>query len=268
LSYHVAKVRVLICDDDASLRSVIRTLLERSGHEVVAEADKSVEAISLLHRLLPDAVIVDLSLFAGSGHDVLRAAAVLHCPAIVFTAFPADADTGPFANRPIVVEKPDFNGLEAAIGALVGRIADNADRAPGEPVDRRKQVSASAGFAPAPAEPIEEASYFYPALNDAWAGDSLLAIQPKDSSEATLAVLGTVVRNAVRAQDHLMARSTELIALLLGGDPGAPGAVTRRIETAWSKGGGRRTPLSIRSVVIAADEAPSDAFQRLKESST
>jgi CheY-like chemotaxis protein len=261
------KMRVLICDDDASLRSVIRSLLERSGHEVVAEADKSVEAISLLHRLLPDAVIVDLSLFAGSGHDVLRAAAVLHCPAIVFTAFPADADIGPFANRPIVVEKPDFPGLEAAIGALVGRITEAGSRGTSEPVDRRKQASTSAGFAPAPAEPIEEASYFYPALNDAWAGDSLVAIQPDDASEATIAVLGSVVRNAVRAQDHLMARSTELIALLLGGDPGAPASVTRRIEKSWSNSGAHPCKLSIRSVVIAPDEAPSDAFQRLKETS-
>jgi CheY-like chemotaxis protein len=265
LSYHERTVKVLLCDDDPTVRSVIRSLLERGGHEVTGEADKSVEAISLLHRLQPDAVIVDLSLFAGSGHDVLRAAAVLNTPAIVFTAFPADADTGPFANRPVIIEKPDFAGLEAAVDALVGKVAEAHRKPASSPSDRRKAVSGSAGFAPAPAQAIEEASYFYPALNDAWAGDALLSIKPADSGEATLSQLGTVVRNAVRAQDHLMARADELIALLLGGDPGAPASVTRRVETAWSKGGGKKQPLTIHSVVIAADESPSDAFQRLRE---
>ena len=53
---------ILIVDDDAAMRSLLRALIEDGGFAVVGEAADGAEAIELHRRLSPDAVTMDLEM--------------------------------------------------------------------------------------------------------------------------------------------------------------------------------------------------------------
>ncbi|MNZ88184.1 Oxygen regulatory protein NreC [compost metagenome] len=56
-------IKLLICDDHAMVRSGLATLLNgRHGIEVVGEASEGDEAIKMSQQLLPDVVLMDLSM--------------------------------------------------------------------------------------------------------------------------------------------------------------------------------------------------------------
>ena len=76
--------RILIVDDHASMRSALRTLLERAGFEVVGEAADGAEAVELAARLRPDAVTMDLEMPRLDGLSAIRAIVELpNAPQIV-----------------------------------------------------------------------------------------------------------------------------------------------------------------------------------------
>ncbi|MDQ2857596.1 MAG: response regulator [Candidatus Eremiobacteraeota bacterium] len=52
-------MRIVIADDAPALRAVLRRLLERTGHDVVGEADDEATLAAAVRALLPDAVIID-----------------------------------------------------------------------------------------------------------------------------------------------------------------------------------------------------------------
>ena len=54
--------RILIVDDDARFRALARSLLEASGHTVVAEAADAAQAMAMVRRVRPDAALVDVQL--------------------------------------------------------------------------------------------------------------------------------------------------------------------------------------------------------------
>ena len=60
---------VLICDDEASLRELVRATLD--GDYRFAEATDGVVALELVHELVPDLVVLDLMLPRQSGLEVL-----------------------------------------------------------------------------------------------------------------------------------------------------------------------------------------------------
>jgi DNA-binding NarL/FixJ family response regulator len=64
--------RMLIVDDSAELRRrLVEMLALVSGIEVVGEATSAVEAISSIHALRPDVVILDIQMPGGSGIEIL-----------------------------------------------------------------------------------------------------------------------------------------------------------------------------------------------------
>lgn len=66
-------VRTLIADDHALVRAGIRALVEKiTGVTVVAEAGKGSEAIDLIDEMVPDLVLLDITMPDGSGFDVLQ----------------------------------------------------------------------------------------------------------------------------------------------------------------------------------------------------
>jgi type II secretory ATPase GspE/PulE/Tfp pilus assembly ATPase PilB-like protein/CheY-like chemotaxis protein len=81
--------RVLLVDDEDSLRKVMTDLLVRDGFDVV-EARNGIEALDQVDRHAPDVVVLDLNLPGMDGYSVLselRArAATRHVPVIVLTA--------------------------------------------------------------------------------------------------------------------------------------------------------------------------------------
>ena len=62
---------VLVADDDADLRLVIRETLARHGFRVIEAADGR-EAIDIAAREIPDLVLLDLHMPRVHGHDVIR----------------------------------------------------------------------------------------------------------------------------------------------------------------------------------------------------
>jgi two-component system KDP operon response regulator KdpE len=64
------KPAVLVIDDEAQLRRLLRLTLEESGY-VVREADTGQQALEEVGRVTPDAIILDLGLPDLSGVDVL-----------------------------------------------------------------------------------------------------------------------------------------------------------------------------------------------------
>lgn len=69
----MSDIRVLIVDDHAVLRDGIRTLLERQPDiEVVGEASNGREAVSLVGKLLPDIVLMDIAMPEMNGMEATR----------------------------------------------------------------------------------------------------------------------------------------------------------------------------------------------------
>jgi len=72
VNYTVKKIRVLIADDSAQLRSqLIENLKELSEIEIVGEAEDCPEAIFAIRALRPDVVVLDLRMPRGNGLQVL-----------------------------------------------------------------------------------------------------------------------------------------------------------------------------------------------------
>lgn len=54
--------KILVVDDHPFIRLALRTVLTQAGHEVVAEADNGVEAISLVRQHNPQLVLLDVTM--------------------------------------------------------------------------------------------------------------------------------------------------------------------------------------------------------------
>ena len=71
------RIRVLLVDDHALVRSGLRALLEAQGIEVVGETDTGISVVEYCRRLAPDIVLMDLTMPARGGvaatTDVRRA---------------------------------------------------------------------------------------------------------------------------------------------------------------------------------------------------
>lgn len=64
-------MKVLLVDDNALTRYTIKSLLEKLGHEVVAEAEDGEGAVRSFKEFRPDVVFLDLILPGRSGVEIL-----------------------------------------------------------------------------------------------------------------------------------------------------------------------------------------------------
>lgn len=64
-------MRILIADDSVPFRATLRLSLEDDDYEVVGEAGDGVEALGLLARTNPDAIVVDLQMPGLDGLDLI-----------------------------------------------------------------------------------------------------------------------------------------------------------------------------------------------------
>lgn len=66
-------IRILIADDHAVVRSGLRTILEAEPtFEIVGEAEDGVAALEKSESLLPDIVLLDITMAPGGGFDTAR----------------------------------------------------------------------------------------------------------------------------------------------------------------------------------------------------
>jgi two-component system nitrate/nitrite response regulator NarL len=63
------RTRVLVVDDEESIRSLLRRSLERASFEVVGEASNGVDGVKLVSELQPDVVILDSRMPAMGGEE-------------------------------------------------------------------------------------------------------------------------------------------------------------------------------------------------------
>jgi AmiR/NasT family two-component response regulator len=84
-------VRILIAEDETIIRLDLRDLLERAGHEVVAEARDGEEAIELCRERQPELAIMDVKMPKLDGIDAARRILDEHpIPIVMLTAYGQD----------------------------------------------------------------------------------------------------------------------------------------------------------------------------------
>jgi CheY-like chemotaxis protein len=237
-------MRALICDVDPVVRSLIRDLVEERSGEVVGETEHGLEAVSLVDRLSPDVVVVDLSLATGSGLDVARElAGRAGGPAvIIFSAFDSGVSAGSGLR---VVHKPSFDDLERALDEVVQLTMRGTDR--------RRRARAVPPPVGRDDDGIDETSEFFRVLVDSMPDDSMIAVctDGLDVTEAALAL-----RGVLRVQDRVAVRRRWLVALLIGGGESAPHAVIERLRPAIPD-------IGMRVRCASTGDSPSDAFVAL-----
>lgn len=65
--------RVLIVDDAAFMRMMIKDILEKNGYEVVGEANNGIKAVEMFKKETPDVVTMDITMPDMDGIEAVKA---------------------------------------------------------------------------------------------------------------------------------------------------------------------------------------------------
>ena len=105
---------VLIVDDDASIRTMVRAVLQHDGFEV-EEVENGNDAIARIREQQYGVVILDIMMGRGSGQDVLHTLAVerpdVKCVVVISATSQPNLDKIEVSNVKIKLRKP-FNIAE------------------------------------------------------------------------------------------------------------------------------------------------------------
>jgi len=127
-------LRILVADDEANIRRILKTRLEMQGHEL-ALAENGAEALELFRGVEPDLVILDVMMPELDGFAVTeRIRAQSEVPIILLTALNEVADriTGLELGADDYIVKPfSPKELEARIRSVMRRSTLAAGSAPG-----------------------------------------------------------------------------------------------------------------------------------------
>jgi DNA-binding response OmpR family regulator len=116
-----APAKVLIVEDDVHLRTVVRMVLERDGHEVI-EARNGRDGLSVMAATSVSVVIADMRMPITSGAEmvaIIRSdAAMAHTPILLMSGY---ADR-PKCQADAWLQKPfEAADLSAAVRALIAK---------------------------------------------------------------------------------------------------------------------------------------------------
>ena len=125
--------KVLVVDDEPTVREVVVSYLRRDGHEV-AEAGDGHKALELLDADPPDLIVLDMMLPGVNGLDILRRVrAVSSIPVIMLTARAEESDrvAGLELGADDYVVKPfSPRELAARVNGVLRRTAGRVEDAP------------------------------------------------------------------------------------------------------------------------------------------
>lgn len=116
-------MKVLVVEDNALTRYTIKALLDKLGHEVVAEAETGAQAVEFFSALKPDVVFLDLILPGKSGVEVLEDLRAVDPAArvVVITAVDQDELDRNLSNKGVkaILRKPfSFEDFKALMKSL------------------------------------------------------------------------------------------------------------------------------------------------------
>ncbi|OIO05121.1 MAG: hypothetical protein COX65_05370 [Elusimicrobia bacterium CG_4_10_14_0_2_um_filter_56_8] len=116
-------MKVLIVDDNSGTRSMIKIILERTGHDVVGEAGDGESALKAFSELRPDVVLLDIIMPGKSGLEVLEAIRKINPSAkvIMVTAVEQDEINSQILSKgaAAIIYKPfSFDDFEKAFRRL------------------------------------------------------------------------------------------------------------------------------------------------------
>jgi DNA-binding response OmpR family regulator len=126
---------ILVCEDDPSLRLLLRFALEPRGHRVV-EAGDGDAGIMLARSVRPDLVVVDMRLPDRGGIDVVRALRGDDAPVLIATGSsqPGDRLAAEDAGADAFVSKP-FE-IDSFVNELERLLSRNGGETPRLPLRR------------------------------------------------------------------------------------------------------------------------------------
>src|SRR5215469_5748552 len=116
-------LRILVAEDEALTRTILRARLEKLGHQVVGEAENGIQAVEGARANKPDAIIMDIRMPEMDGIEAARQIVSERPCAILFlTAFSEDmlveqaSDAGALAYLMKPFRKEDLSpALEMAV---------------------------------------------------------------------------------------------------------------------------------------------------------
>jgi DNA-binding NarL/FixJ family response regulator len=117
----VSSVRILLCDDAAEMRALLRWALERDdGVEIVGEAPSSTRALELIADTEPDVIVLDLQMPTLPPSELLRAIAELapETPIVTFSGFEPEL-VAPAEARLVALHIPKTTDLQLLRTAIV-----------------------------------------------------------------------------------------------------------------------------------------------------
>ncbi len=109
--------KILIVDDDPSVRQILRIILENEAFDVVGEAVDGVEAVPLVVDLQPDFVLLDHQMPRRDGKETAEMIRTM-CPQAQIIAFSAILDKKP-AWADAFLEKQNINDVAPLVEGLI-----------------------------------------------------------------------------------------------------------------------------------------------------
>jgi chemotaxis response regulator CheB len=237
-------VRVIVCDDDELVRSVIATIIDEQGLTLVGEAEDELGALELLDRTEPDIAVLDLALKFSSGLEVVRTAWERGCRVVIYSSFVTPEQLNAAPGGPVAVEKPNFDRLAVALQQVANSVTAQAH-------DRRAADRSEHSSAPT----------FAQAVSEAQPGDAIVILEPGPDQVQQLDVVGLTAARTTAAQDRHEVTSRHLRLLLVcAGEGGARVVIDRIAATA----GVDLSTWSQRVAVVTEDLHGIEAFDQVR----
>ena len=211
-------MRVVVCEDDPGLRSIISSLVSEAGHVVIAETDSASDARRLAADFLPDLIVADLMVSGSSNLLNELDVAGRTWKILVFSAVAEQVSTT--LPDVIAVQKPDFDRLRA----ILARLGVEGDQS----LERRR--SPGTALAVRRSSPWVEPQTFYEALQAVREGETLVMALVRDRRGAD--DFAVHCRRMVRQHD-LMLRRSDGVVLLLDAKEATAARVVERIRAEW-----------------------------------
>lgn len=111
---------IAIVDDHPLIRLAVRIMLEQEGHTVLAEADNGIGALDIIRKLLPDLIILDLSIPKLDGFSVIAHLKTIGIASKVLVL--TSGDSRNFAIRSLQAGAMGFVSKDDNLGELVGAV--------------------------------------------------------------------------------------------------------------------------------------------------